>query len=59
MLKQTLKIVSYLFGSLLTGIVTTLLVDSTDDVAVEKRIRKTKEKGARVITAVPLKRIKT
>jgi signal transduction histidine kinase len=43
MLKQTLKIVSYLVVSLLIGIVITLLVDSTEDVAVEKRIRKTVE----------------
>jgi len=43
MLKQTLKIVSYLVGSLLVGIVITLLVDSTEDAAVEKRIRGTVE----------------
>jgi signal transduction histidine kinase len=43
MLKQTLKIVSYLVSSLLIGIVITLLVDSTEDAAVEKRIRKTVE----------------
>jgi signal transduction histidine kinase len=43
MLKQTLKIVSYLVVSLFIGIVITLLVDSTEDVAVEKRIRKTVE----------------
>jgi signal transduction histidine kinase len=43
MLKQTLKIVSYLVGSLLIGIAVTFLVDSTEDVAVEKRVRKTVE----------------
>jgi signal transduction histidine kinase len=43
MLKQTLKIVSYLVGSLLIGIAVTLLVDSTEDVTVEKRIRETVE----------------
>lgn len=43
MLKQTLKIVSYLVGSLLIGIVVTFLVDSTENVTVEKRIRKTVE----------------
>lgn len=43
MLKQTLKIVSYLVGSLLIGIAVTFLADSTENVAVEKRIRKTAE----------------
>jgi len=43
MLKQTLKIVSYLICSVLIGIIITLLVDSTEDAAVEKRIRKTVE----------------
>jgi signal transduction histidine kinase len=43
MLKQTLKIVTYLIGSLLIGVVVTLFVDSTGDAAVEKRIRKTVE----------------
>lgn len=43
MVKQTLKIVSYLVLSLLVGIVVTFLVDTTEDVAVEKRIRKTVE----------------
>ena len=43
MLKQTLIIVSYLVGSLLIGIVITLLVDSAEDAAVEKRICNTVE----------------
>jgi signal transduction histidine kinase len=43
MLKQTLKIVSYLVGSMLVGIMITLLSDSTENVTVEKKIRKTME----------------
>ncbi len=40
MLKQTLKIVSYLIVSLLIGIAVTLLTDSIENVTVEKKIRK-------------------
>jgi len=43
MLKQTLKIVSYLVGSLFIGMVITLLADSAENGAVEKRIRTTIE----------------
>jgi signal transduction histidine kinase len=43
MLKQTLKIVSYLVGSLLIGLAVTLLADSIDNVTVEKNMRKTVE----------------
>jgi signal transduction histidine kinase len=43
MLKQTLKIVSYLVFSVLIGIAVTLLADSTEDATVEKRIRSTVE----------------
>ncbi len=39
MLKQTLTIISYLLASLLVGILVTLLADSTENVAVEKKIR--------------------
>ncbi len=40
MLKQTLKIVSYLIISLLIGIAVTLLTDSIENITVEKKIRK-------------------
>lgn len=43
MLKQTLKIVSYLVGSLLIGIAVTYLADSFENVTVEEKIRKTLE----------------
>ena len=43
MLKQTLKIVSYLVGSLIIGIAVTFLADSIDNVTVEKNILKTVE----------------
>ncbi len=47
MLKQTLTIISYLLASLLVGIVVTLLADSTEDVAVEKKIRASMESEIR------------
>jgi signal transduction histidine kinase len=39
MLKQTLKIVAYLIGSLLIGIAVTFLTDNFENVTVEKKIR--------------------
>jgi signal transduction histidine kinase len=47
MLKQTLKIVSYLLIALAFGIVVTLILDKIEDATVEKRIRKTMEDGVR------------
>jgi C4-dicarboxylate-specific signal transduction histidine kinase len=43
MLKQTLKVVSYLLISLIIGIIVTLIADSVENVTVEKKIRKTLE----------------
>ncbi len=43
MLKQTLKIVSYLIGALVIGIAVTFLADSVENLTVEKKIRKTVE----------------
>src|ERR1700690_2782812 len=43
MLKQTLRLVSYLLFSLLFGIIVTLTLDQFENVAVEKNLRKTLE----------------
>ncbi len=43
MLKQTLKIVLYLIGSLFVGIAVTYLTDNFENVTVEKKIRKAVE----------------
>lgn len=47
MLKQTFKIVAYLFIALFFGIIITLIADSIENVTVEKRIRKTIEDNVR------------
>ncbi len=47
MLKQTLKIVSYLIIALFFGIIVTLIVDSIENVTVEKRVRASIEDNVR------------
>jgi signal transduction histidine kinase len=51
MLKQTLRLLLYLLASLVTGIVVTLAMDSFENVAVEKRIRKGLEQEVRAAAA--------
>ncbi len=47
MLKQTAKIVSYLIIALIVGVIITLITDSIENIAVEKRIRKSIEADIR------------
>ncbi|HUI45385.1 MAG TPA: hypothetical protein VL122_05275 [Nitrospirota bacterium] len=47
MIKQTFEIVSYLIIALFFGIIITLITDSIENVAVEKRIRQTIEDNVR------------